>query len=219
MAKTYKSAVKKAIRKVTPKVPSIKRYVPKIPSLNSYKPKAYKNFEKQVNKLMPKQKKGYTPRGGFPPSKVSIKSSGIYFEDFSDRVNYTMNQLVCRALVDVGKMLNLRINIKAQKTLRGMRRNPRVRGKMSAFGRRWNRDEQCIEIGTRFDGWYGVAQELGSSKMPRLGLIQKTVNENIADIVRIEEHYLGKMNNTNDAESTAATMQKFDDNPAIMTGE
>ena len=40
------------------------------------------------------------------------------------------------------------------------------------------------------DGFYAYYQEFGTSKQPRLGLLQSCVEENIAQIIEIESKYL-----------------------------
>ena len=52
------------------------------------------------------------------------------------------------------------------------------------------------------NAFYGGFQELGSSKTTRLGLLEKTVKENIPKIIEIESKYLSAL----ESEATALAM-------------
>lgn len=127
-----------------------------------------------------------------PKSVIKIDKKGVKYISSVDRAQYTIRELTRAALRDVGKFLVRRINEKAQ-ALPGMKRNPRVRGKKSAF-QYWARKQECdLQVGTKHDTWYGYKQELGTSNMKRLGFIQSTANENIAEIIKIESQYLSAL--------------------------
>lgn len=127
-----------------------------------------------------------------PKSVIRTTKEGITIIDNVDKVNYTITELTRAALRDVGKFVTRQCNQKAQ-TIRGMKRNPRVRGKNSAF-QYWSRKrEMDLQIGVKGEQWYSYKQELGQERMPRLGIIQSSVEENIANIVTIESQYLSAL--------------------------
>lgn len=127
-----------------------------------------------------------------PKSVIKIDKKGVQYISSVDRAQYTIRELTRAALRDVGKFLVRRINEKAQ-GLPHMKRNPRVRGRNSTF-QYWARKQECdLQIGTKQETWYGYKQELGTSGMKRLGFIQSTANENIAEIIKIESQYLSAL--------------------------
>ena len=85
-------------------------------------------------------------------------------------------------------------NRKAWK-LKGLRNKnvKRVRGKTSAFLYNVYTNELRVDVGIAHDTWYGTEQEIGSKKMPKLGLLTSSVYDNIADIVKIESQYLSAL--------------------------
>lgn len=126
-----------------------------------------------------------------PKSVTRVTKDGVEFTSSVDKVNYTMNELIRAALRDVGKYLVIEINKKAQK-LPGMSKSKRVRGTRKAF-QFWVRSKQPqpnLQVGVKHDTWYGAAQELGDSKMPRKAFMRETAEHNIATIVQIESQYL-----------------------------
>ena len=50
-----------------------------------------------------------------------------------------------------------------------------------------------VDVGVTHDTWYGVDQEMGTSKQPRRQILRNTAHENIAKIVEIESKYLSAM--------------------------
>ena len=53
-----------------------------------------------------------------------------------------------------------------------------------------------VEIGLKrktLKGVYGYEQEFGTSNIPKLGLLQSSVEDNIAQIVEIESKYLSAL--------------------------
>lgn len=140
-----------------------------------------------------------------PRSVIRTTKEGFTIVDNCDQVNYTITELTRAALRDVGKFLTRQCNQKGQQELKGMARNPRMRGKNSAF-QYWNRKyETDLQIGVKGEQWYSYKQELGQEKMPRLAIIQSTVEEHIPDIVKIESQYLSAL------EGEAAALSMIDE--------
>lgn len=129
---------------------------------------------------------------GVPKSVTKIKKNGVEYTSNVDRCNYTIKELSRAAMRDVGKFLTRRFNEEAQK-FRGMKRNPRVRGKNSTF-QFWARKQECdLQVGTKQETWYGYKQELGTSGMPKIGIMRKTTYDNVQKIVEIESQYLSAL--------------------------
>ena len=65
---------------------------------------------------------------------------------------------------------------------------------MGYLTERWVRKRDLdLQVGVKPNAFYGGFQEFGSSKTDRLGLLTKTVEENIPKIVEIESKYLSSL--------------------------
>ena len=143
-----------------------------------------------------------------PKSVVRFRRNGIEYTSSVDRASYTILELTRAALRDAGKFIVRKANATAAKRLRGMTSrkgksnsrwkglNKRIRGTTSTFlyNVPWAKTGlPHLEVGVTDDAWYGVGQELGTSEMPKLGILTKSAQENIAKIVEIESKYLSAM--------------------------
>lgn len=129
---------------------------------------------------------------GVPKSVIRLNKDGVQYVSSCDKAQYTIRELTRAALRDVGKFVVRRCNDAAMK-LPGMKKSVRVRGRTSVFGY-WARKIECdLQVGIRWDTWYGVAQELGTSKMPKHGILRNTTYDNIAEIIKIESQYLSAL--------------------------
>lgn len=143
---------------------------------------------------------------GLPKSVVKFKKGNVEYTSSVDYAQYTIQELTRAALRDVGKYVCRLCNSSAQK-LPGMRRNKRVFGGKSAF-QYWARKKECdLQVGIKHGTWYGVEQELGTSKMPKHAILYDTVHNNIATIVEIESKYLTALED----EARALSMINEDD--------
>ena len=130
-----------------------------------------------------------------PKSVVRFRKNGVEYTSSVDRVNYTIVELTRAALRDVGKYLARTANSKAMK-LKGLKKSRRVRGRTSTFlyNVPWAQSGlPHLEVGVTHDTWYGVEQEMGSSKQPRRQILKKSAQENISIIAAIESQYLSAM--------------------------
>ena len=138
-----------------------------------------------------------------PPSVTRITKDGVEFTSSVDRCSYTIKELTRAALRDVGKFVVISANKKAQKLkgLSGIKskktkkagKSMRVMGLNGSF-QYWNRRrEGDLQVGIKHETWYGVEQELGSSRMKKLGILSNTVHENIPTIIEIESKYLSAL--------------------------
>ena len=136
-----------------------------------------------------------------PPTVTRTTKDGVEFISNVDRCSYTIKELTRAALRDVGNFILITANKKAQKLYyNSMMKSKRVRGKTSIF-EKWVRTRECdlhvgmgnIKKGKTGDTWYGIEQELGSSKMKKHGILTSSVQDNIATIIKIESQYLSAL--------------------------
>ena len=129
---------------------------------------------------------------GLPKSVVRFNKDGVQYVSSCDKAQYTIRELTRAALRDVGKFIARRCNDAAMK-LPGLKKSVRVRGRTSVFGY-WARKIECdLQVGIKWNTWYGVKQELGTSKMPRLCILKNTTYDNVAEIIKIESQYLSAL--------------------------
>jgi hypothetical protein len=129
-----------------------------------------------------------------PKSVTKFDKNGIKFVSNVEYCQYTLQELTRAALKDVGKFVTRQCNTNAFKLWKGLRANGkmanRIKGKGSAF-QYWVRSRSCdLQVGIKHKTWYGVEQELGSSKMPKKAILRTNVERNIKTIVEIESKYL-----------------------------
>lgn len=128
------------------------------------------------------------------PRYTKTKRGNVEFTDNSDRCNYSLDELTRAALRDVGKFVcgKFRKNYYSHFKRRS--------GRIGRFTQYWVRRKECdLQVGLKPNAFYGGFQELGSSKAPKLGLLQKAVTENIAEIIKIESQYLSALEGEADA--------------------
>lgn len=130
-----------------------------------------------------------------PKSVIRFKKGSVVYTSSVDRASYTLVELSRAAMRDVGKFITRTANTKAMK-LPGLKKSRRVRGKTSTFRYTvpWaKRGLPHLEVGVTHDTWYGVEQELGTSKQPRRQILRNSAHDNIAKIVEIESQYLSAL--------------------------
>lgn len=126
-----------------------------------------------------------------PSSVVKVTKDGVEFTSSVDRVNYTLKELCRAALRDVGKLVCRRFREKYYWQFR--RKSGRV-GKYTQYFVKYRSEEiPSLEVGLKPNAFYGGFQELGSSRTQRWGFLQGAVEENIAEIVKVESQYLSAM--------------------------
>ena len=127
-----------------------------------------------------------------PKSVVKIKKDGVEFVSNVDRVNYTITELTRAALRDVGRFV-------CNRTRKKIRRKT---GRLAKNTQYWVRKRECdLQVGFKPGGWYGLYQELGTEKQPKIGALYNSVKENINTIREIEAQYLSAIEDERAAES------------------
>lgn len=130
-----------------------------------------------------------------PKSVVRFKKGNVEYTSNVDFACYTIVELSRAAMRDVGKFIARTANSKAMK-LRGLKKSRRVRGSTSTFRYKvpWAAAGlPHLEVGVTHSTWYGVEQELGSSKQPKRAILRNSAHDNIAKIVEIESKYLSAL--------------------------
>lgn len=126
-----------------------------------------------------------------PPSVTKINKDGVEFVSSVDRCSYTMKELCRAALRDVGKFVCKRFRQSYYSHFK------RRKGNVGRFTQYWVKhkyeDYPSLQVGVKPNAFYGGFQELGSSKTEKLGLLSSAVQDNIAEIVKIESQYLSAL--------------------------
>lgn len=127
-----------------------------------------------------------------PKSVVKITKDGVKYVSNVDRAQYTLKELTRAALRDVGKFVCGRFRNNYYSHFK--RKSGRV-GKYMQYWVRYKQEIPNLQVGIKPNAFYGGFQELGSSKTSKLGLISKSVEENIPEIIKIESKYLSALEN------------------------
>jgi HK97 gp10 family phage protein len=129
------------------------------------------------------------------PSAVKITRNGVEFTSSIDRAMYLMQELERAALRDIGKLIRRRALDEVRK-LKGFKRGKRP---LKAFQIWVRKREGNLQVGIKHDTWYGVKQELGTSKQPRRAILRNAAMNNIDDIRRIAGLYIKEIEDENRA--------------------
>jgi hypothetical protein len=119
------------------------------------------------------------------PKAVKITKNGVEIISNVDRIQYTLKELERAALRDVGKLVCKRTR---QKIKRRSRKNS-----IHKYIQYWVRSKQDVpdlQVGFKPNGFYGLYQEIGTSKDPKIGALSDAAESNIKDIIKIEQQYL-----------------------------
>lgn len=125
-----------------------------------------------------------------PKSVIKINKDGVKYVSNVDRARYTLKELTRAALRDVGKYVCKKFKTSYYSRFK------RKTGKVGKFVQYWVRNKQPtpnLQVGIKANGFYGGFQELGTSKLPKMGLLSRAVENNIAEIVKIESQYLSAL--------------------------
>lgn len=134
-----------------------------------------------------------------PKSVVKIDKNGVKYTSNVDFCQYSIKELTRAALRDVGKFLKRRFREDYYKQFKKRTGNAGKVTYAKVYASE-NTIKPRLEIGLPHSGsgrsvkgFYGYFQEVGSSKTPKLGLLQNAVNSNVAQIVEIESQYLSAL--------------------------
>lgn len=134
-----------------------------------------------------------------PKSVVKINKDGVRYESFSDQAQYYLFELAKAGLRDVGKFVKTEFRKRYYSHFKRHTGNGAKAVKVHVYSNK-NTLYPHIDIGlpharkgVEVPGFYSFFQELGTSKTPKLGLLTKSVEENVAQIVEIESQYLSNL--------------------------
>ncbi len=127
-----------------------------------------------------------------PKSVVKVSKDGSYkFVSNVDAVQYTIRELVRGALRDSGKVLAKKFRLSFYQKFN------RHSGQVARGTGYWVRRKECdmqLGIARKGKGFWGIFQEIGTNNQKKEGLLRKTVEENISEIVKIQAKYLSELN-------------------------
>lgn len=132
-----------------------------------------------------------------PQSVVKIKKNGVEYTSNVDRCEYFIFELCRAGLRDCGKFIRKRFR---ETYYQHFRRHTGKAGRATRCKIYSNKDTICprmeiglLNTGKNVHGFYGYYQEVGTKMTPKLGLLTKTVHENVQEIVEIQSQYLSAL--------------------------
>lgn len=143
-----------------------------------------------------------------PRTVTKVLKNGVEYTSNVDRCEYTMKELCRGALRDVAKFVRKEFKTRYYEhfTRRTGKGGNVPKAKVWASeGTQYPRVQIGLKKG-KVDGFYGLFQELGTSKQPKLGLLQHAVEDNVAQIIEIESQYLSAL------EDEAKALKMIDEN-------
>ena len=115
------------------------------------------------------------------PKSVKFSRNGVEFLSNCDRIQYTLNELTRAALRDTGKYV-------CRETRKKIKRRT---GRMAKNIQYWVRPRQGdLQVGFKPGGFYGLFQEIGTQKYPKIAALTESTENNIATIQKIQQQYL-----------------------------
>lgn len=117
------------------------------------------------------------------PKSVKITKNGVVYESNVDRLKYTLKELERAALRDTGKFICNRTRKKIK----------RRTGRLAKNTQYWVRSKQPtpdLQVGFKPGGFYGIFQEIGTSKETKIGALSDSTESNLDEIKKIQAQYL-----------------------------
>lgn len=134
-----------------------------------------------------------------PKSVVKINKNGVSYTSSVDACEYYLYELSRAAMRDVGKFVKKKWQLAYDSHFKKHTGHGRKATKIKVIASA-NTTSPRVQIGLEHahkgkevEGFYAYFQEFGTSKTPRLGLLTKSVQDNIAEIVKIESQYLSAL--------------------------
>lgn len=125
-----------------------------------------------------------------PKSVTKITKEGIEFTNNIDYCEWTIKELCRGALRDVAKFVRSEFK---KSFYEHFKKHTGDAGK-AVSAKVWsseNTQYPRVDLGLKgVKGFYGFFQEVGSSEIPKLGLLQSAVEDNVPIIIEIESQYL-----------------------------
>ena len=125
-----------------------------------------------------------------PKSVVKFDKSGVKYVSSVDKAEYTLFELSRAALRDVGKFVTKSFRKSFYQHFTKRTGNT---GKNTQYWVKTKTKNPQLQVGIKRNGFYGLFQEIGTSKTKKLGLLQHAVEDNMAQIIKIESQYLSAL--------------------------
>ena len=117
------------------------------------------------------------------PKSVKFKKNGVEYLSNCDRLQYTIKELIRAALRDSGKY----VCREARKKIK------RRTGRLAKNTQYWVRSKQetpDLQVGFKPGGFYGIFQEIGTEREPKIAALATSTEGNVATIQKIQQQYL-----------------------------
>lgn len=122
------------------------------------------------------------------PSSVRFTKDGVEYLNNVDQAKYYIEELTRAALKETGKYICKETKKKIKKRT----------GRLAKNTQYWVRKKSGdLQVGFKPGGFYGIYQELGTEKTPRIGALRGSVEDNIQTIQRIQAQYLSALSELN----------------------
>lgn len=133
-----------------------------------------------------------------PKSVVKIKNGDVTYTSNVDKCAYYMHELARAALRDVAKYVRVQFKQKFYAHFRKITgRGGRATGYVVYSNARteFPRVDIGLRQGKKIEGFYAFYQETGvhNGRVPKLKLLEKSVEENVDKIVEIQSKYLSAL--------------------------
>lgn len=117
------------------------------------------------------------------PKSVKFSRNGVEFLSNCDRIQYTLKELTRAALRDTGKFV-------CRETRKKIKRRTGRLAKNTQYWVRARQETPDLQVGFKPGGFYGLFQEIGTQKQPKIAALSESTENNIATIQKIQQQYL-----------------------------
>ena len=130
-----------------------------------------------------------------PKTVTKVLPNGVEYTSNVDKCEYTIKELSRGALRDVAKFVMKEF----KSSYYGYYQKHSGKGGKVPKAKVWSSESTQyprVQIGLKkgkVDGFYGLFQELGTSKVKKQGFLTHAVEDNVATIIEIESQYLSAL--------------------------
>lgn len=117
------------------------------------------------------------------PKSVKFSRNGVEFLSNCDRIQYTLKELTRAALRDTGKYV-------CRETRKKIKRRTGRLAKNTQYWVRARQETPDLQVGFKPGGFYGLFQEIGTQKYPKIAALTESTENNVAMIQKIQQQYL-----------------------------
>lgn len=117
------------------------------------------------------------------PKSVKFTKNGVEYLSNCDRLLYTLKELERAALRDTGKYI-------CKETRKKIKRKTGRLAKNTQYWVRSRQETPDLQVGFKPGGFYGLYQEIGTSKQKKIAALSESTQSNVAEIQKIQAQYL-----------------------------